>query len=276
MVIPVKKLKNGFEMPVFGFGTWRMAGDGIPDPDNDDASDISSIIGAIDAGITHIDTAEMYAAGHAEEIVGEAIQGYKREKLFITSKVWPDHLDYSGVTNACRNSLKRLKTDYLDLYLIHWPNPNFPIKETMKALDDLKKQGLIKNIGVSNFTAKDFREAQSYSDNKIVCNQIHYSLVSREPDNQEALEYAQANDVIITAYRPIERGLLTEEGRIPLVDELCQKYDKTPSQIAINWLISLPNVVTIAKMSNEDHLKENLGALGWELDKQDTNKLSAI
>jgi diketogulonate reductase-like aldo/keto reductase len=274
MNIPTKKLKNGFELPVFGIGTWRMSGDYLPGPSSKDEENVQAIKRAIDRGITHIDTAEMYASGHEEELVGKAISEYAREKLFITSKVWPDHLDYEEVINACKASLKRLQTDYLDLYLIHWPNPNLPILETMRAFDDLKRQGLIKNIGLSNFSAIEFEEAQASTKNKIVCNQIHYSLVSREPDNLGALDYAQANDVLVTAYRPLEKGALTEKGKNPLIDELCRKYNTTPAQIAINWLISLPNVVTIAKMSGEKHLEENLEALAWELEKEDTLKLT--
>jgi diketogulonate reductase-like aldo/keto reductase len=274
MYIPAKKLKNGFEMPMLGIGTWRMSGDYLPGPSSKDEENVQALKRAVDRGITHIDTAEMYASGHEEELVGEAIKGYAREKLFITSKVWPDHLDYDGVISACKASLERLQTSYLDLYLIHWQNPNFPIKETMRAFDDLKKEGLIKNIGVSNFSAEEFEEAQASTKERIVCNQIHYSLISREPVNQGALEYARENDVLITAYRPLEKGALTEKGKNPLIDELCEKYNKTPAQIAINWLITLPNVVTIAKMVDEKHLKENLGALGWEMHQEDIKRLS--
>lgn len=260
-------------MPVLGIGSWKMGGWPLRNPFNDDKRDILSIQTALDLGITHIDTAEIYAWGHAEKLVAEAISDFERKKLFLVSKVFPQHLNYNGVINACKNSLKRLKTDYLDLYLIHWPNPLFPIKETMRAFDDLKREGKILNIGVSNFSAKQFKEAQSFTENKIVTNQIHYNLVSREPNNQGALEYAQENDVLVTAYSPLE------EGRIPkmenqLLDEICRKYGKTKAQIAINWLISLPNVVTIIKASNIEHLKEDLGSLGWEMEKEDIKRLN--
>src|SRR3989344_7065137 len=121
MNIPVKTLKSGFSMPVFGFGTWQMGGRHERDPQNDDEADVRAIKVAIDAGITHIDTAESYSAGHAEELVAEAIKGYDRSKLFIVSKVKPEHLAPDDLLAACENSLKRLQTDYLDLYLLHHP-----------------------------------------------------------------------------------------------------------------------------------------------------------
>jgi diketogulonate reductase-like aldo/keto reductase len=143
----------------------------------------------------------------------------------------------------------------------------------MRAFDDLKKEGLILNIGVSNFSASEFEEAQNYSKNKIVNNQIHYNLIRRDLDDQGALDYAQDEDVLITAYSPLE------EGKIPnwedkILDEICKKYGKTKAQVAINWLVSQKNVVTIVKASNIDHLKEDLGFLGWEMESQDIESLA--
>lgn len=275
MKIPIKRLKSHFSLPVLGIGTWKMGGWPLRDPFNDDKKDIRAIQTALDLGITHIDTAEIYAWGYAEKLVAEAISDFNRKKIFLVSKIFPQHLSYSGVISACKGSLKRLKTNYLDLYLIHWPNPLFPLRQTLRAFDDLKKQGLILNIGVSNFSAREFMEAQSYTQNKIVTNQIHYNLVSREPDNQEALEYAQDNDFLVTAYSPLE------EGRIPkmenkILDEICQKYGKSRAQIALNWLISQDNVVTIVKASNIEHLEEDLGSLGWEMEKEDIKRLNDL
>ena len=146
MTIPIKQLKNGYEMPVFGFGTWQIGGDTRRNPVNDDLGQTAALVRAIEAGVTHIDTAERYAAGHAEEIVAEAIKNFDRTKLFIVSKVWPDHLKYKDVLKSAMASLKRLKADYLDIYLIHMPNHAIPITETMKAMDKLKSEGLLKNI----------------------------------------------------------------------------------------------------------------------------------
>ncbi len=272
MIIPNKKLKNGFEMPVFGFGTWTMGGRFSQSSENDDEADILAIKRSLDAGITHIDTAEIYAAGHAEELVRDAIRGYDRKKLFIASKVYPTHLRYDDAIQAAEASLKRLGIDYLDLYLIHAPNTNIALRETMGALDYLKDKEVIRNIGVSNFTAERLAEAQAYTKRPIVTNQVHYNLIFREPERKRLLEYCQINDVMLTAWRPVQKGLLAEANN-PLMREMLKKYEKTPAQIAINWLISQKNVVTIAKMSDPKHLEENLGAIGWEMNDDDIERL---
>src|SRR3989338_1119023 len=147
MKIPVKKLSCGFSMPAFGFGTWQIGGDTRRNPVNDDREQTAALVRAIEAGVSHIDTAERYAAGHAEEIVAEAIKNFDRTKLFIVSKVWPDHFRYKHVLQSAMASLKRLKADYLDIYLIHMPNHAIPITETMKAMDKLN----VKIIGFQSF-----------------------------------------------------------------------------------------------------------------------------
>lgn len=272
MKIPTKKLKSGFEMPVFGLGTWQMGGREIRNPQNDDKKDITAIQEAIKLGVTHIDSAEQYAGGYAETLVGKAIKGYDRSKLFIVSKVSPEHLNYDDVLRSCEASLKRLETDYLDLYLIHYPNFEIPIEKTLKAMDKLVKDGLVKNIGVSNFRTKRLKEAQKHTKNKLVVNQVYYNLVIREPEHEGLLEYCQENDVFLEAYRPVEKGAILAEP-IPILDELAKKYGRTPAQIVISWLISQKNVITLSKTSTIEHLKENLGAVGWQMDKEDIEKL---
>lgn len=272
MLIPAKKLKNGFEMPVFGIGTWQMGGRFERNPDNNDAADIQAIRAAIDLGVTHIDTAESYAAGYAERLVGEALQGYNRSKLFLVSKVSKWNLRYDEIIKSARASLDRLKTEYLDLYLIHQPNTEIPIEETMRALDALYDNELIRHIGVSNFSAKRIDEAQSHTKNKIVANQVHYNLIFREPERKELIQYCQAHDIMFIAWRPVQKGKLTEQGT-PILDEMCTKYGKTPVQIAINWLISQPGIVTLAKTTTIEHLRENLGAIGWNMVETDIERL---
>ena len=259
-------------MPAFGFGTWQIGGDTRKSPVNDDLGQTAALVRAIEAGVTHIDTAERYAAGHAEEIVAEAIKNFERKKLLIVSKVWPDHLKYKDVLKSAMASLKRLKTVYLDMYLIHLPNHAIPIAETMKAMDKLKNEGLIKNIGVSNFSVSSFKEAQKTTQNKIAANQVHYNLIYREPEKSDLLSFCQKNDVLLIAWRPVEKGMLAGGG-IPLLDTICRKYKKSPVQIAINCLVSHKNVVTLAKMVEEKHLRENLAALDFEMEKEDIEKL---
>jgi len=258
---------------VFGFGTWTVGGGETRDPDNDDMADINAIKTAIEMGITHIDTAEMYAEGHAEELVGEAIKGFDRSSLIIATKVWHTNLRYDDLINSAQKSLKRLGTDYADIYIIHYPNPSVDIGETMEAMDYLVEKGHIKYIGLSNFSVGQFREAQKHTENKIVCNQLYYNLANREPAKDGFLEYAQENDVMLVAWKPIEYGIFSRT-KDSILKKLCKKYGKTGNQIAINWLISQDNVATISKSRNINHLKENLDALDWKLDKSDVKRLT--
>src|SRR3989338_4078953 len=272
MKIPTKKLKTGFEMPVFGLGTWQMGGRKEHDLDNDDEADILSIRTAIDSGITHIDTAEIYANGYSEILLGKAIKGYDRSKLFLVSKVHAENMSYENVINSCKKSLERIETAYLDLYLLHRHNPDLDLKQTIKALDYLVEQDLVKNIGVANFNKEFLAEAQSYTKNKIVCNQVHYNLEFREPEVTSLLNYCQNNDVFLVAWRPVGKGNLLEN--IPsIVKEMCDKYQKTPAEIAINWLISQPYILTLSKTRNIEHLRDILNAIGWEMEQNDIEKL---
>lgn len=270
--LPTKKLPTGFELPILGMGIWMMGGDTQRNPLNNDQADIDMLRYGLQRGITRIDTAERYANGHAEELVAQAIKGFDRSKLFISSKVWPEHLSYDGVMTAAKGSLERLGTSYLDLYMIHFPNPQFPIVETMRAMQDLVKQGLIKNIGVSNFSVAKLQEARQASEIPIVYNQLHYNLIQREVEVEGVLSFCQENDIIVDAYRPLQRGKLAQKG-IPILDEMAAKYDKTTAQIALNWLVSQANVTTICTMRTIDELESNLGAIGWQLEPADIEKL---
>ena len=270
MKIPIKKLKNGFELPVYGMGLSRMGGNDEADYSQDEKW-VHAIKNAIDAGITHFDTAEVYAAGHNEELLGRAIKSTDRSKLFVASKVWASHQTYDGIMRSCEGSLKRLGTDYLDLYMMHsFPEPDKPITEVMRALNELADQGVIKNIGASNFTVNRFKAAQAASAHKIVCNQLHYNVKFREPEYREILNYCQESDVLLVAWKPLQRGGLSEAN---ILDEMAIKYGKTWRQVAINWLISQQNVVTICKTSSPDHLGENLGALDWAMNPEDIERI---
>jgi diketogulonate reductase-like aldo/keto reductase len=272
MNIPIKKLNNGFEIPVLGFGTWLMGGRMEKETDYDENNDIEVIKKTIELGGYRFDTAEMYANGYSEEILGKALKGYDRTKLFVTSKVSPNNLSYDNVISSCKKSLERLQLDYLDLYLVHMPNPDIFIEKTMKAFDYLKEQGLVKNIGVCNFNVERLIEAQSKTKNKIVLNQVHYNLIFREPELKGVIEYCQKNDIFIEAWRPVQYGSLAKKG-ITIVDELCKKYNKTPSQIALNWLTSQKNVITLTKTGNIKHLEENLDSVNWNMSDEDIELL---
>lgn len=270
--IPTKQLKNGFSLPVYGLGTWGMGGHHHRDPENDDAADIAAIQLAIEHGVTHLDTAESYAEGKAEELIGQAIRGHDRASLQIVSKAHYDHLGYYDLLTAAKQSLERLGTDYLDLYLLHRFNPNIPIEDTMRALDELMNEGLVRAIGVSNFTVERFRLAQSATSHKIVTNQLHLNLKYREAELLGLLKYCQDNDVLFTAWRPLQKGMLLDNPP-DVLKQMMDKYGKTAAQIALNWLISQDHVVTLAKTSTREHLKENLGAFGWTMETQDIELL---
>ena len=275
------KVIGNVKIPVLGLGTWLIGGDTTPDYSEDEQA-IQAIKSAIDLGYDHIDTAEYYGNGHCEELVGKAIKDIDRQSLFITSKVWTTNLNYNDVISSAKRSLQRMGTDYIDLYLIHSPSSTIPIKKTMSAFDYLVDNKMVKYIGVSNFKASQLKEAQKYAKHKIVANQIEYSLLTRNIGKysgnrdmeSKTIPYCQENDIIIMAERPIERGLILKSH--PLLDSLEKKYKKTKAQIAMNWLISKKNVVTIPKSTNLNHLKENLGSIGWQMDKSDIELLDEI
>ena len=272
MKIPKKTLKNNFSIPALGLGTWGIGGLRYIDEKNDDNADVESIKNAIQSGITHIDTAESYADGHTEELIKEAITGFDRSELFITSKVSRGNQEYSQVKKSLRGSLDRLNLDYLDLYLLHQPSGDVSIEETMKAMDELKEEGLIKNIGVSNFSVKQMQRAQKATKNKIVVNQVHYNLIVREAEYSGVLDYCQKNDIMLITWRPLQMGKVLSVGE-SILKEVAEKYKKTPVQVVINWLTSQKNVVVITKMGNPNHLEENLDSVGWEMKEEDIEYL---
>ena len=265
-----RKSSRNFSLPILGLGTWTMGGNRFDRDAISHQSDIQAVKRAIDAGITHLDTAEIYSDGGAEEVVGEAIKNWDRTKLFITSKVSGNHLGYDEIIKACRDSLARLKIKKLDLYLVHWPNPVFPIKDTMRAMDSLLESGLIANIGVSNFDPSDLEEAQSHAKHKIVNNQVHYNLQARGHEKTGTFDYCREHDILVTAYRPLARGEFAESE---ILQKIGKKYQKTALAVALNWVLHKDNIVAIMKTSNPEHLQENLTALGWRLDAEDEKYL---
>lgn len=271
MKIPLKTLKSDFSLPVYGLGTWQMGGRFDRD-DSNDKQEVTAIKAAIEHGISHIDTAEIYGAGHCEELVGQAIKGADRSKLIITTKVAGYNQTYDGVLAACEASLKRLGLDYIDLYLLHsFPDPGIKVTNTMKAMDRLVDEGLVKNIGACNLSVNRFQAVQQAARHKVVCNQVHYSLHQRESEAKGVIKFCQDNDVFITAWGPLEKGSLEQAV---ILQEIADKYHKTPYQVALNWLTSQKNVVTIPKTSHVEHLEENLGCLNWQLSSEDIDRLT--
>jgi diketogulonate reductase-like aldo/keto reductase len=258
--------------PHLGMGTWGMGG-----RFEQDSSNVDESIEAIQFGISHglkiIDVAELYGAGLAEEIVGKAIIGHE-ENIYIISKVERSHLGFDDVLKAAEGSLKRLNLKQIDLYLVHKPNDEIPLSETMKAMERLIDEGKVKSIGVSNFSVELMEEAQSYlSHTKIIANQFEYNLYSQQA-NADIIPYCKGHNIDMIAYRPFAKGFLTG-NEDNLVLELAKKYKKTPNQIALNWIIS-QNIIAIPKSSNKIHLMENIGALGWQMSPEDIDRLRAL
>ncbi|UCC16517.1 MAG: aldo/keto reductase [Dehalococcoidales bacterium] len=268
----LKKIGNtGIEVAAVGIGTWEIGGGLSPDKSKD-SEGIQAIKKGIELGMTLIDTAEKYADGHAEELVGEAIRSFSRDNLFIVSKVWPDHLHYDEVLKAAERSLRRLGIDRLDLYLVHHPNPDVPLQETMAAMEELVRRGMVKSIGVSNFNVEQMEEAGScLENNEIIVNQLPYSLLDRDIE-KEVLPYCAQKNITVMAYWPLSRGRLAKDEFLSNIGE---NYGKTPAQVAINWLINHENVIAIPKATNPEHLKQNAEAANWRLSKNDIELISS-
>jgi diketogulonate reductase-like aldo/keto reductase len=257
--------RTGVLIPAIGIGTWGIGGFLSPDYSQDEKM-IEVLRKGIELGLTLIDTAEMYGAGHSEELVGEAIKIFPREKIFIITKVLPENLRYKDLINSAEKSLKRLKTDYIDLYLIHAPNPKIPLRESMSAMEKLAEEGLTKFIGVSNFNVFQMEEAQRYlKNNKLVANQVEYNLFYRNIE-KDVLPYCEKMGITVIAYSPLARGAIPEDK---FIQKIASKYNKTASQLALNWLIKKPNVIAIPKSSKIERLKEFAESTGWNISEED-------
>jgi diketogulonate reductase-like aldo/keto reductase len=253
-----------------GIGTWGIGGGYWTQDYSNDKLWIEVIRRAIELGVNLIDTAEMYGGGHSEEIVGIAVKGFKRENVVIVTKVWPTNASYENVLKSAKASMNRLGT-YIDIYLLHWPSESVPICETIKAFEKLVDDGAIRFFGLSNFNVKGIEEARSCCrkyDVHVIQN--HYSLLHRD-DEESVIPYTAREGMMYMAYSPLERGAL---ARDPYLKEIGEKYGKTATQVALNWLISIENVVPIPKAGNVKHLEENVGAMGWRLSKEDWLEIS--
>lgn len=264
-----KTLKNGFSIPLLAFGTWQFGGREFHDIENNDARQIDAIENAVTSDVTWIDTAEYYADGYAETLIGIALKGAKRDSYQLCSKVWKTHLKRDDVWRAAENSLKRLKTDHFDLYLYHQIDESVPLEETLGAMNELFEQKITKNIGVSNFNARRLQRAMQISAAPIVVNQVEYSLVCREPEH-DLLDFCQKNDVILQAWRPLQYL-----KKCSLTDELCEKYSVSIQQLALAWLFAQQNVTAIASTQNPAHLWDNLASTELEINVNDLHRLTA-
>ncbi len=266
-------LPDGTSLPALGLGTWRMGG-GMSADTSRDAEVLEALRYALQIGYRHFDTAEIYGNGHAEELLGRALResGIPREEIFLTSKIWPDHLTYAGTLRACEGSLRRLGTEYLDLYLIHWP-PSLPLEEGFRALNALVREGRVRYLGVSNIEASLMRRAAALSETPLLTNQVPYSLFNRDYARNGVLKYCQEHGILLTAYTPLEKGRLANS---PVLASIAEARGATPAQIALAWLLAQPGVITIPKAVQRRHLEENLVAADIQLTPEEMRALDAL
>ena len=255
---------TGVKVPVIGMGTWMIEG-----PPEVESRAIEALRLGLDLGLTHIDTAEMYGNGRVEELVAEAIHD-RREEVFLASKVLPSNASYKGTLRACRQSLKRLKTEWLDLYLLHWPG-SYPIRETMRAMEKLVEDGMIRFIGVSNFDVDQLDAAEkALSKHRLACNQVLYHLGYRGIE-RHILPYCAKRGIAVVGYSPFGHGSFpppqSTGGR--LLAEIAKRHGRTPRQVALNFLTLHPSIITIPKAGRPEHVQENSGGAGWELTADD-------
>ncbi len=245
------------KIPALGFGTYQITGDACK----------NAVADAIAIGYRHIDTAQMYGN---EEGVGRGIKasGIDREELFITTKVWYTDLEKNKVLQTTAESLRKLQTDYIDLLLIHWPSKDIPLEETLEAMMQLKEHGKIRHIGVSNFTVPLLKKAVKIA--PIVCNQVeHHPYLSQK----QVLDFVRAHNMFFTSYCPVAKGKVMEDKTL---EEIGNKYNKTPIQITLRWLLQLEKVAAIPKASKHEHRKQNFKIFDFELTQEEMHSISAL
>jgi diketogulonate reductase-like aldo/keto reductase len=259
---------TGRDVPVIGQGTWYIE-------TGSRKNAIAGLRRGLDLGMTHIDTAEMYGSGEAEELVGEAIAG-RRDEVFLVSKVLPSNASRNGTIAACERTLKYLNTDRLDCYLLHWRG-QYALVDTFAAFDQLKRDGKILSWGVSNFDEDDLQQALNVAGaGQIACNQVLYHLGERAIEHA-VIPWCEKHDVAVVAYSPFGHGDFPEPdshgGRV--LEEIAQAHGATPRQIALSFVVRRPSVFTIPKASNAEHAAENAGAGDLQLSDAEIARIDA-
>jgi diketogulonate reductase-like aldo/keto reductase len=258
------RLPAGIDVPMLGLGTWMMGEDRTRHAD-----EVAALKLGLDLGMTLVDTAEMYASGGSEEVVRDAIAG-RRDEVFLVSKVLPSNASRAGTVRACEASLKRLGTDRLDLYLLHWRG-GVPLAETVEALEGLKAAGRIRHWGVSNFDVADMSELARAGGGGVQTNQVLYNLSSRGIEF-DLLPQAQDRGLPVMAYSPVGQGDLAAN---PQVAEVARRHGATAAQVALAWVMRWPHVIAIPKATRLEHVRQNRAALDLVLTEQDLKDLDA-
>jgi diketogulonate reductase-like aldo/keto reductase len=258
-------LPSGETVPALGQGTWQMA-----ETASRRKQEIEALRLGVELGMTLVDTAEMYGEGASEELVAEALVG-ERDRLFLVSKVYPHNASRQGVVQACERSLRRLKTDRLDLYLLHWRG-SVPLEETVAGFEELRRSGKIRHWGVSNFDVDDMEELLRVpSGENCAANQVLYNVTRRGPEF-DLIPWMTEHRMPLMAYSPIEQGRLPRGG---VLQRIGQKYGASPFQIALTWLLQTPDVIAIPKASSPDHVRDNHRALEIRLSPEDLKAIDA-
>lgn len=255
--------KFSLNLPSIGQGTMGIGGyfNKVTSKDNEH---IRILKYGIDLGLTFIDTAEAYGAGHTEELISKAIST-NRENIFIASKVSPENLKYADLINAANRSLTRLATDYLDLYQIHWPNPAIALDESFKALIKLIEEGKIKYVGVCNFSIRQLKEAYELFGEALISVQSEYNLFDRSVEN-DLLPFCDENGLIFLAYSPIDKANISySDSQLAILNEIAFTYSCTIFQLMLRWLMSKNNVIPLVKAEKDKHVKENVVSIELDL-----------
>jgi 2,5-diketo-D-gluconate reductase B len=248
---------KGEKVPSLGLGTWRLTGNECQ----------RAVERALSSGYRHIDTAQIY---RNEEQVGQGIQssGVDREEVFLVTKVWTSNFSHQRTIESTHESLRRLGTDYIDLLLMHWPNPSVPLEETLGAMVELQDEGNVRHVGVSNFPSSMVEEAAQHA--TVFCNQVEYHPYRAQ---DELLEQAKEMDYLLTAYSPIAKGAVLKDRTLV---EIGEAHGRTTAQVALRWLIEQAKVAAIPKATSEDHLKANLDIFVFELSEEEMQRISRL
>lgn len=255
-------------IPTIGQGTWQM-----PETGKARQEAVAAIRRGIELGMTHIDTAEMY--GRAEELIAESLDGLNREQLFVVSKVLPSNATYTGTIQALEKSLKRLKLDYLDCYLLHWRG-SIPLADTLAAMEKLQKDGKIKSFGVSNFDVADLKEAlDCLTFGKLACNQVLYNLGNRGIE-RNLIPFCQKHDIALVGYTPFGTtpGAKSEEYKV--LEAIAKSHSATVRQVILAFLTRLDGTFAIPKASTSKHVEENAQGLNLKLTESDFKQIDSL
>lgn len=258
---------TGLEVALVGQGTWDVEQEG--------PAALAALRRGLDEGMSHIDTAEMYGDGRVEEILGEGLAD-RRDEIFLVSKVLPQNASRKGTLQACDRSLRRLRTDHLDCYLLHWPSPH-PLEDTIAAFEDLVAAGKIHTWGVSNFDEEKLARAVAIAGpGKVVCNQVLYHLQERAIEHA-VIPFCAEHGIAVVAYSPFGQKNFPKPGSAGgrVLAEIAQAHGGTPRQIALAFLLRSPGLFAIPKTANEEHAADNAGAAGIELSQDDLERIDA-